>query len=270
MTDMTDAGRKLPPVDPARPAYFVLQSGGFLRTADAAPNASTVSPEVIDRFVRRALRRRGYLPATSEPGKAPTLVLVYAWGVHARPRDNEALTPQELARNFQTRAALVGGDRLAAQLTELMRRSAAQADIPTPTKHLTLDDEPVAPVLGPEQLEFMNPIEQFRNASARNEALLEQVGNDVYFVVVSAYAGAELAHGRRVLLWRTRMTAATEGIASADAMPALIDSASPYLGKETPDVAILAPRSGAAGRVDYGPLEVKEWDAKIAPPPEKK
>jgi len=269
VTEMTEAGRKLPPVTTASPAYYALQSGGFLRTASAPANRAMVSAEAIDVFVRRSLAARGYLPAEPEHDRRASLALVYAWGVHARLRPDENSSPQEMVQNVRTRAALVGGEKFAAQIVDLMMRASAQADAALPTARVTLDGEPVPPVLGPEQLEFISPIEQFRNASARNEALLEQVGNDVYFVILSAYDAAELARGHRVLLWRTRMTAATEGIAATDALPTLIKSASPYFGREMKDIAVLAPRSGSAGKVDYGPLEVKEWDAKM-PAAEKK
>lgn len=269
VTEMTEAGRKLPLVSAASPAYYVLQSGGFLRTASAPANRAMVSAEAIDVFVRRSLAARGYLPAEPEQDRRASLALVYAWGVHARLRPGENSSAQEMVQNVRTRAALVGGEKFAAQIVDLMMRASAQAEAALPTARVTLDGEPVPPVLGPEQLEFMSPIEQFRNASARNEALLEQVGNDLYFVILSAYDGAELARGHRVLLWRTRMTAATEGIAANDVLPTLIKSASPYFGREMKDVAVLAPRSGSAGKVDYGPLEVKEWDAKM-PAAEKK
>lgn len=269
ITEMTEAGRQLPPVATASPAYYVLQSGGFLRSASAPASRAVVSSAAVDAFVRRSLAARGYLPAEPEHDRQASLALVYAWGVHTRLRRDDNSSPREVVQNIRTRAALVGGEKFARQILDLMMRASAQADAALAPTRVTFDGEPVPPVLGPEQLEFMSPIEQFRMANARNEALLEQVGNDLYFVILSAYDAGALARGQRVLLWRTRMTAGTDGVASTDALPALIKSAAPYFGREMKDVAVLAPRSGPAGKVDYGPLEVKEWDPQLAPPGQK-
>lgn len=265
IAELTTAGRKLAPVDEAHPAYFVLQSGGFRQAGDAPAGGDHVAEEVIETFLRRSLAARGYLPESRATGRRASLVLVYTWGIHARPA-RETLTAEELARNLYTRAVLVGGERFARELLDRMAKAGAQAEGALSTEHLMVAGEAVAPVLDAEALSFMSPIERFRSESARNEFLLEQVGNDIYFVIVTAYDYAALARGERLVLWRTRMTASTEGVASADAMPTLLKTASSYLGRETKDVAVLAPRTGSAGKVEFGPLEVKEWDSPLPAP----
>ncbi|MGC4111443.1 MAG: hypothetical protein QM747_13675 [Nocardioides sp.] len=266
MTEMTAAGRKLAPVDAEHPAFFVIQSGGFRQTQEAAVSPGLVAEQAIDGLVRRSLASQGYFPEAPEQGRHASLVLIYTWGVHTRPAVTETLSGDDLVRNLYTRASLVGGDKFAHDLLKLIEQSSAQADAAQPTNRTFPDGERVVPsVLGPEMMSFMNPIDRYRDASARNEFLLEQVGNDLYFVVVSAYDYATLVAGKRTLLWRTRMTAAMAGVASTDALPTLIKSAGPYFGRETTDVTVLTPRSSATGKVEYGPLQVKEWDAKVVP-----
>lgn len=266
ITEMTPEGRCLPPVDPGHPAYYVAQSAGYRRTRDGPVREQTIAAELVDAFVRRSLAERGYLPA-ADPASPAALVLVYYWGLHGRPEADEALTANDLAGNLLDRAALVGGEGFRAELSRLMAESSLQAEAGvSPTRHMAIEDAPVAPVLGPDQLEFLSPLNRFRDLRPENEFLLEQAGSDVYYVVVSAYDGAELRRNRRVLLWRTRMTAAADGIAQADALPTLVAAASPYFGREMSAPVILRRRATPAGEVTIGAPTVVEEDVPAQAP----
>lgn len=254
ITEVTAEGKRLPDVTVGHPAYYIAQSGGYRRTIGAPSGDKTLPPDKIDEFVRRSLAARGYQPATAV---APaTLVLVYSWGVHARLDQDGTLTGDQLAQNLLDRAGLVGGEKFKAEFLALLAEATAQADaaVSSPTRHMTMDGAAVAPVLGPEQLEFISPVNRFRERSAKNEFLLEQVAGDVYFVTVSAYDHAALARGQRVLLWRTRMTVSADGVSQTDSLPTLINSAAPYFGRDMSEPATLTPRTFPKGRVKLGPL----------------
>ena len=92
-------------------------------------------------------------------------------------------------------------------------------------------------------MEFSNPVAMFRRASVRNETLLEQTANDVYYVVASAYDHKSAAANRRVLLWRTRMTVAAQGVSQDQTLPTLVMSAAPYFGKDMPEAELLTRRT---------------------------
>lgn len=258
VTDFTDAGRKVPAVDPARPAHYLVQSGGYHRTLHAPAGGRTLPPDAIDALVRRSLAERGYLPASAA---APaTLVIVYFWGRHSPLVQDGTVTGDQIARNLLDRAALVGGEKFKQELTAILSEATAQVDaaMAAPTRRMEVDGAAVAPVLGADQLEFMSPVARFREHSSRNEFLLEQVAGDVVYVVVSAYDRAGLEKQRRVLLWRTRMTVAVAGVAENQALPTLITAAAPYLGRETAEAVTLTPRMVAEGRVDVGPLTIED------------
>jgi len=267
ITELTAEGKKLPEVTVRQPAYYIAQSAGYRRTIGAPAGEMTLPPHQIDEFVRRSLATRGYQPASAT---APaTLVLVYSWGVHARLDQNGLPTGDQLAQNLLDRAGLVGGEKFKAEFLALLAEATAQVDaaVSTPTRHMTVDGAAVAPVLGPDQLEFMSPVNRFRDHSAKNEFLLEQVAGDVYFVTVSAYDHEALARGQRVLLWRTRMTVSADGVSQTDSLPTLISSAAPYFGRDMSEPATLTPRTFLKGRVKLAPLSFpdEEPDAPTLP-----
>jgi hypothetical protein len=267
ITELTAEGKKRPEVSVQHPAYYIAQSAGYRRTIGAPSGDKTLPPDKIDEFVRRSLATRGYQPAsTASPA---TLVLVYSWGVHARLDQDGLQTGDQLAQNLLDRAGLVGGEKFKAEFMAMLAEATAQVDaaVSSPTRHMTMDGAAVAPVLGPEQLEFISPVNRFRERSAKNEFLLEQVAGDVYFVIVSAYDHEALGRGQRVLLWRTKMTVSADGVSQTDSLPALINSAAPYFGRDMSEPATLTPRTFPKGRVKLAPLTFpdEEPDAPTMP-----
>ena len=255
VTEFTPEGRKRPEVSLQHPAYCLIQSGGYHHTARAVVgDGGILSADVMDAFVLRALATRGYLPA-ADPVPA-SQVLVYSWGLHGRPVQDGAVGDDELIGNLLDRASLVGGEKFRLEFDSLLAEAMAQADAAAlaSTRHMELDGVAVSPVLGPDQLEFINPINRFRDRSTKHDFLLDQVAGDVYFVVISAYDHDALTKGRRLLLWRTRMTVGADGVAQADALPTLLGSAAPYLGRDMLEPATLTPRLHPEGRVRLGPL----------------
>lgn len=60
------------------------------------------------------------------------------------------------------------------------------------------------------------------------------------------------------------MTVGAAGVTQTDSLPTLIRSAAPYLGREMTEPATLTPRTLREGRVDLGPLIIKD---ELATPP---
>lgn len=258
ITEMTPEGKKLPVVDDGHPAYYLAQTGGYHRTNDAHAGDKTLPADTIDAFIRRALATRGYHPASDTT--PPSLVLVYSWGVHTRPPDDEVLSSGQLATNLLDRAALVGGEKFRQEFSALLTEMIAQEEAADSlsTRRQTVDGVAVEPVVGADQLEMMNPMARFRRRDPKNDFLVEQVAGDVYYVVISAYDHAAITRNQRVLLWRTRMTVGAAGVAQTDSLPTLIRSAAPYLGREMTEPATLTPRTLREGRVELGPLIIKD------------
>ncbi|HWA11374.1 MAG TPA: hypothetical protein VG838_18185 [Opitutaceae bacterium] len=167
--------------------------------------------------------------------------------------------PREGIKNLYDRAALIGGEKYARQLIEANLAAMQQAeDIGTSGASSSRIG---SPVLTPEAAAFMqsqNPIQRMHESSPNMANLMEQTNEDVYFVVASVYDCAALLKGQRVLLWRTKMTVDTRGVAMADTLPAVIVAAAPYFGHETEEAFALDKRVVRQGKVEVGTPTVVE------------
>ncbi|MES1166948.1 MAG: hypothetical protein ABUL68_03005, partial [Pseudomonadota bacterium] len=194
------------------------------------------------------------LPA-NPPGQPPALLVVYTWGAHyaLHPGDDESISAEMVARNTLERALLIGGQKFATQMQALFAQEDAVA---------AAADQTPAPggqaIIGPEQQALMDPVHLYRMKSPRNDVLVEQMANDLYYVVASAYDYAAAAHGERRLLWRTRMTIDAKGVAMADTLPTLVASASAYFGREMDEPETLYKRTISDGKVEVGTPTVVE------------
>ena len=256
ITEMTEAGKKLPAVSPSAPVYYEAFSPGPKHLGETAGNEVTLPPAEIERLLTRSLAANGYQPAVP-PAHPPALLIIYTWGSHAllteADSENPSLSGNQVARNLLDRAALVGGEKFARQLLELFERADAMslaANVPPPPGG--------EPVLTPAAMEFANPVSVFKRADPKNEFLVDQAASNVYYVVASAYDYRSVSEKRRVLLWRTRMTVGADGVSQAQTLPTLVLSAAPFFGKDMPDAAIISKRPVREGTVDVGTPRVVE------------
>jgi len=266
ITEMTEAGKKLPPVSPAKPAYFEPFSAGPRALGHAPANEHPLKPDQIESLLTRSLAANGYLRAQT-PAHPPTILILYAWGSHSLliegDDENPTLSGNEIARNMLDRAALVGGEKFAKKLLELFE----QADAMSVASSTHLAPGTGGPVMPPEVQAFMNPVEMFKRADAKNEFLVDQTAGNVYYVVASAYDYRSAAANRKILLWRTRMTVAAQGVSQEQSLPTLVLGAAPYFGRDMPEPEILSKRSVPEGSVEIGTPTVVDAGA---PAPKKK
>lgn len=255
VTEMTEEGKKRPAASPEHPAFFQLHSAGYHEQGEVLAGEKTIKREEIERVLLRALSTNGYLPA-NDSEHPPSLFITYGWGLHNR-FDPDALSATERARNILDRAALVGGEKFARRLTEVLREAETFSIM--------------AKNLPAEVQEFANPIYQFKMESSKTAFLVEQSAEDIYFVVASAYDYSAATERKRVLLWRTRMTVASRGVTQQGSLPTLVATAGPFFGKET-DVAQVIPRHTLReGSVELGtPTVVTSRDGTDSPAAEKK
>ena len=268
ITEMTDAGKKLPPVSPQAPAYFETFSPGPRHLGHSQGNESTLKPAEIERLLRRALAANGYLPA-SQPGQPPSLLIIYTWGSHylltEGDEENPTLSGDQVARNLLDRAALVGGEKFAKRLLDLFQQADAM-NIAASARPPPGGEQ----VFTPAMVEFANPVSMFKRSDPANEFLVDQTASDVYYVVASAYDRKSVTENRRVLLWRTRMTVAAQGVSQEQSLPTLVLSAAPFFGKEMVGPEILSKRAIREGSVEVGTPTVVDPAAPTANPPAKK
>ncbi|MEO5959096.1 MAG: hypothetical protein ABIZ49_03085, partial [Opitutaceae bacterium] len=70
-----------------------------------------------------------------------------------------------------------------------------------------------------------------------------------------------------ILLWRTRMTVAAQGVSQEQTLPTLVLSAAPYFGREMSSAEILSKRTIREGNVEIGTPTVVEPRAPEAKTP---
>ncbi len=268
ITEMTELGKKQPLASPTAPVYYSAHSSGYHQMGQVSAGEHTLKPEDVERLLGRALATNGFLPATP-PAHPPTLIIFYTWGSHSLlmegDEDNPVLSAEQIARNLLDRAALVGGVKFSQEMLKLFQEADDQATLnrvppPDPTGAVP----PIQPILGDAQMEFLNPINRFRQADPKNDFLVEQFTNDVYYVVASAYDYASINAKAKRLYWRTRMTVGAQGVSQEQTLPTLIVSAAPFFGKEMTEPEILSKRAVPEGQVEIGTPTVVETPA-VAP-----
>ena len=245
-TEMTDAGRQLPPATPDRPAYYVSHAGGYQQLGHGA-GEHPPAPEALERAMKNALETNGYFEA-APPKHLPSLVIIYHWGSHNRLDPQFAETdPAGAMKNLYERARLVGGEKFA---DDLLKAYVDEA---------TLNSSGAASIMPVGAMEMMSPVHQLQEMSPRLRDLIEQASEDVYFVVASAYDYTSMARGERQLLWRTKMTVNTRGVSMTETLPPLIASGAPFFGRDMPEAEPLIRRIYREGRVELGEPTVVEF-----------
>lgn len=261
VTELTTEGKKLPRPSRSHPVYYAVEVAGYHAEGQGPEDTHPPTPEELAASLQQALAVNGYLPASRE--HPPAMLIVYYWGIHTNLDTGSdeiegSATPDIRHKNLLSRAALVGGSKFADEL----RRALEKQD---------REDE-VRVNLPPEfgsMLANFGPLRLFTERDAKTRQLYEEARGDCHYAIASAYDYAEAAQGRRRLLWRTKMTADSQGVAMRDTLPGLILNAGKYFGVDMPESATMTKRLKRDEHVTLGPLEVEEYIdlPPPAPPP---
>lgn len=259
ITEMTDEGRLRQPPSSQTPAYYSLLSAGYRMHGEISGDARVFSQSETEEHLIGALAASGFQPE-QDPDHPPSLLIVYSWGVHSPLEFGDEENPAEanaaILRNMLARAALVGGDGFARELHARFMDASDMFDINRIAGFETLP---------PWAFDFANPIAQFRQSSVRNEFLLLQSANSLYYIIASAYDYSSAAENQRVLLWRTRMTVSAAGVSQRESLPTVIQTAASYFGRETPEPQIVQ-RRVKDGTTSIGELRVLPSEGESGPP----
>ena len=282
ITEMTKEGRQAPQATPATPIYYLSKPGAFVQLGPgAAAGEKPPAVERMEKVMEAALAQNGYIGASKD--HPPTVVIVYSWGSHSSPLQDNIVDPEAspstvsnevLINDMIARARLVGGEKFATELIKAMAEEGA-AKRATPKPRIdptgTVDAQPNIMGDGAGAMtSIFSPVERFRRSSDKNSGLMEDITGSVYFVVATAYDFVSATTNSKILLWRTKMTVNSSGIAMPETLPALITAAAPYFGKDMAEVEVLGQRINRAGAVRLGPLEVKDYyENSAATPPAK-
>ena len=250
ITEKSDEGKKIPSPTLEKPAYYSIMSSGYRHQGDGVSDEGKVSEEILQKFVETALANSHYLPADN--AHPATLILFYFWGVHSGfdagdPESGDGGHPDIGHKNLIQRAQLVGGVKFAHEFAVALDQR---------------DQSRMAS--GSQGLIGMDPVYLFSIRSDINRSLVDQILDDCYYIVVSAYDAAALVKGERKLIWRTKMSTPAQGVSLVETVPALVASGGTYFGRDMDEPSIIDKRINRKGNVELGELKVITMDEKSA------
>jgi hypothetical protein len=220
VTEMTPAGKALTPPTREHPTYYLAMDGGLVEEGDAGAGERPPNRDRLAQVMQSSLARSGYLTASEK--NPPTVLIHYRWGVFngLTGLTDDPESEQEVLRNLRTRAMLVGGTKFAAEFMRAIDRRKSGAL---------------------EQLRF----------DARTDMLVTLATSDLYFLVAAAYDFEAGRRGEKKLLWTTRLSTDSQGLALNDTLPTLVSNAGNYFGHDTNGSVVFHPRL-FEGKVEVG------------------
>jgi len=303
ITEMTAEGRKHPAATPEHPIYYVAQPGGYVKLGQSTV-ANEKPPPLADleRVMTKALLAANLQPA-EPPQHPPTIALIYTWGSHTSPTEDEftalnelaaaqaavdsgnsptvpyasanfaidqlprALADQAVRRDLIERAMLVGGGKFAIEFAKVLNDEAREAGSRPPgAVNDSATGASIPNISGdfPAGVDPSTPFGRFYGRDDRTAHLIEESFSSFYFVIATALDYQALAKGERKILWRTKMTVNSLGVAMKETIPALIVSAGQFMGKDMNEAETITRKVLRGGKVEVGTPTVREY---LEPPP---
>lgn len=263
--EMTDEGRKRPVVTPQSPATYLSHDAGFME-AGAVDDVNKPNEKALREGLARALAHNGFKPVAE--GKAPDYALIIHWGTHTRQPDSDTIG------DIISRAMLVGGRKFSKELADVLMQQSklyegttqqqedgsvlrVSRDIASESFTKAVGSNPfsqteigaagetpsgaAASNFSSSITQALSPLEIFKRKSDRNRFLVDQCFGNIYFAVITALDPVALTKGKKVLLWRARMSVDAGGISLTDALPALLNNSAAFLGRDMDEVATMVP-----------------------------
>jgi hypothetical protein len=239
VTELSKAGHAAPVASPLHPVYFSGADGGQASVGDAIGGERAPKPAELANLMAKALRAGGYLPAG--PGHPPTIYIYYRWGSFNKLSDMDQGASQNVGsggskikgpmddqqlRNLMERATIVGGSRFANEWGEALETGT---------------------------------FNWWRNTSQRKVFLVETASENLYFIIATACDYQAAVKGNLVILWQTRISTSSRGIAMDESLPQMAASSATYIGHETDGPVRLDRPTVKDGHVEVGePVVVRE------------
>lgn len=203
VTDTTPAGLLRRPATPANPIYYMAASAGYRDFGGIIAGEKVPPKEAVFAAIAKVLAKQGYLPASTE--HPPTLLMLWTWGTMNTDRLYTG-NPDDLEGrqvNRQQLLRFMGGYKVG-----LVSKEA-----------------------GGFQDSYMMPGALFRDADS--ELISDLASEDLYIAAIAAYDYAAAVRKEKVILWTTKISCPSRGLAMNETLPAMLALAGPYIGKET-------------------------------------
>lgn len=201
VTDTTPAGALRRPVSPANPAYYLAVSAGYRDFGGIIAGDKIPPKEVVMKSIASVLAKQGYLPATNE--HLPSLLLFWTWGT----------------MNTDRMVTMTGDEGPQTNRRQLLRfMGAYKLGLISKDKSGFQD-------------ELANSGPLFRDAD--QDMINDLASEDLYVAAISAYDYAAAARSEKMLLWTTKISCPSRGLAMNETLPVMFTLAGPHIGRET-------------------------------------
>ena len=97
--------------------------------------------------------------------------------------------------------------------------------------------------------------------------ILQNIRDDRYFVIVSAYDFDAAKEKKKVLLWQAKMSTPSNRVSLAEVIPSMITAGGPRFGRETKLPESVTAALAKEGKVEVGPAVVVPDSPDEAKPP---
>lgn len=202
VTDTTPVGALRRSASPANPIYYMAVSAGYRDFGGIIAGEKAPPKEEVFKTIAKVLAKQGYLPATDQ--HPPSLILFWTWGTMNTDRFYTG-NPDDL-------------DGRQVNQRQLMRFMGAYKLGLISKEPNALRDELMPGVL-------------FRDAD--QELITNLATEDLYVAAISAYDYGAAVRKEKVLLWTTKISCPSIGLAMKDTLPAMLALAGPHIGRET-------------------------------------
>lgn len=255
ITEMTDDGRKLPAPSFDKPVYYISHSVGQRDVGDSYGGTKTIQYNYLEKQLGNALASNGYrLADETHPA---TQLLFIAWGMHnkidntdddsadsADSGDGEVSTgagvasfDNSMVQNLLSRAKIVGGQKFAGEFARALSEQ----------------------LVWTSNLNANGPLKRFAERDDITEALVYEIMNECYYLLVTSLDVDALKQNRKKILWTTKISTTSQGIAFESTLPNMISNGAYYFGREMSGPDIIRKRAYKRGSVDIGEATVVEY-----------
>jgi hypothetical protein len=201
VTDTTPQWALRRPVTPENPVYYLPVSAGYRDFGGIIAGDKLPPKEEMFKVIAKVLAKQGYLPATNE--HPPSLILIWTWGT----------------MNTDRMVTADGGEGAQVNRRQLLRfMGAYKLGMISKERSGFQDDLMMSGML-------------FRDADA--DMINDLASEDLYVAAISAYDAAAAAKKEKVLLWTTKISCPSRGLAMNETLPVMLTLAGPHLGRET-------------------------------------
>lgn len=234
VTDTSPAGLLRRPVSAASPAYYMAVSAGYRDFGGIIAGDRIPPKDEVFKTIAKVLAKQGYLPATEE--HPASLLLFWTWGT----------------MNTDRMVTMNGDEGPQTNRRQLLRfMGAYKLGLISKDKSGFQDD-----------MAMMGPI--FRDA---DQELIDDLSTeDLYVAAISAYDFAAATRKEKVLLWTTKISCPSRGLAMNETLPVMFALAGPHIGRETDKPISIKAADKLKPEVKIGDPSVVEYMEKTKVP----